>query len=53
MHGTGVLTFTDGSKYAGKWEDDRISGQGSLTFFDGKIYKGEWKDNKFIMLGDQ
>jgi hypothetical protein len=50
MHGKGVLFFTDGSKYEGEWEANRICGRGSLIFWDGKINKGEWKDNKFIVL---
>jgi hypothetical protein len=49
MHGKGVLFFTDGSRYEGEWEENRISGRGSLIFWDGKIQKGEWKDNKFIV----
>lgn len=45
--GTGEYTYTDGSRYIGKWESGRRHGIG--TFFDRhgkKIYHGNWDDDR-------
>jgi hypothetical protein len=36
----------DGSKYEGKWKDDKRNGKGTLIWPDGLIYEGQWKDGK-------
>lgn len=43
-HGQGKLTFPDGSKYTGSFENDLISGFGTLNCSDGRMYVGEWKN---------
>ena len=47
----GILTWPDGEKYIGEWEDGRQNGQGKLTFFSGNKYEGEFKDGKYSGRG--
>ena len=42
-HGTGVFTFSDGSKYEGKVSKNRIHGKGKYTISSGKVYEGKFK----------
>ena len=42
-NGLGVMTYPDGQKYVGRWEDDKRNGQGTLTYPDGREYEGEFK----------
>ena len=42
--GEGIIEYSDGTKYAGKWANGLPNGQGTLTDSNGNIYKGEWKD---------
>ena len=46
-HGTGVFTFSDGSKYEGKFSKNRFHGKGKYTDKDGNVYEGKWRNNKF------
>jgi hypothetical protein len=40
-HGLGVVSWVDGSKYAGEWAADRPSGCGVETYADGSWFAGE------------
>ena len=37
------MTYPDGQKYVGRWEDDKRNGQGTFTYPDGREYVGEFK----------
>ena len=43
---SGVLTFRDGSKYAGGFVGGKMSGQGILAWANGDIYVGEFRNDK-------
>ena len=40
--------MSDGSKYAGEWEDSVPNGEGIYTYVDGKIDKGIWKKGELV-----
>ena len=40
MHGNGVLTWPDGRRYQGEYQNDKKHGYGEFYWNDGKIYKG-------------
>ena len=42
-NGQGTLTYSNGSKYVGEWEDSNRDGLGALTYSNGNKYVGEWK----------
>ncbi|MBQ7011238.1 MAG: hypothetical protein IJN63_05990, partial [Clostridia bacterium] len=43
---TGVITYTNGSRYKGELGDDfRKNGHGALTFASGNIYEGSFKSD--------
>jgi hypothetical protein len=46
IHGKGVYTYPDGSKYIGEWKNGKMYGNGVYTYPDGSEYVGEMKDNK-------
>ena len=47
-NGRGFLTYPDGNKFDGEFEDDIISGYGKLYIKDDKlIYDGEWKNSVY------
>jgi hypothetical protein len=45
-NGHGVLTFANGDRFDGQWEEDALEGQGTATFSNGDSYKGEWHAGK-------
>lgn len=46
-HGSGTLTFFNGSTYTGEWKNDKRNGLGKYTFSTSdRVYDGEWKDNQ-------
>ncbi|MDG2406537.1 MAG: hypothetical protein P8M25_16855, partial [Paracoccaceae bacterium] len=47
----GTFTFTDGSKYAGEFRDDRPNGQGTWTYSNGNKYVGEFRDGNYYGQG--
>jgi len=46
MNGKGIMTWPNGSKYEGKWENGRRKGSGTFTFQDGSKYEGKWENDK-------
>ena len=42
-HGTGTLTYPDGSEYIGEFKDDYKDGYGTYTFPNGNVYQGVLK----------
>ena len=47
FHGTGTITYFDGSKYIGNWEKGTYHGKGIYTFPNGKKEKGRFVKGKF------
>ena len=47
-HGTGVFTFSDGSKYEGKVKKNRAHGKGKYTDSQGKVFEGKFIQNDGI-----
>jgi hypothetical protein len=45
-HGFGLVTWTDGSRYAGEWSVDKPSGYGIQTYADGSFYEGQFLDEQ-------
>jgi len=45
-HGTGTLTYKNGSVYEGQWERGMKWGQGKMTYASGNYYDGQWANNK-------
>jgi hypothetical protein len=48
VEGIATITWENGDKYTGEWENNKRNGYGTFTSFDGKIKKGIWKDNKYV-----
>lgn len=42
MHGKGILTFSDGRKYIGNFEEDKMEGLGHFRWPDGREFEGSW-----------
>lgn len=45
-HGNGVLTFANGDKYEGNFENNEIHGKGKYTWTTGDVFEGNFKDGK-------
>ena len=45
-HGVGIVTFTDGSIYEGKFKSNRIHGKGKYTDSNGNVFEGKWYKGK-------
>ena len=45
-HGSGLLTFSDGSKYEGNFHLDNIHGKGTLTFANNNYFIGNFHNGK-------
>jgi hypothetical protein len=50
-HGTGRLSFADGSKYKGQFSAGFFHGLGELVFPGGARYEGEFQVGKFHGYG--
>jgi len=46
MHGEGVYTFPDGSKYEGEFRNGDFHGKGTLISTSGAKHVGIWKNGK-------
>jgi len=42
QNGKGTYTYSDGSKYAGEWKNNKKHGQGTYTSAYGYKYEGAW-----------
>jgi hypothetical protein len=40
--GKGIMRYTNGDVYDGKWDDDYKHGHGIMTYANGDVYTGEW-----------
>lgn len=45
-NGQGTFTFSDGSKYLGKWKNDKREGEGIIIYPDGKKKVGRVEEEK-------
>ncbi|XP_070298719.1 MORN repeat-containing protein 4-like isoform X1 [Salvelinus sp. IW2-2015] len=50
-HGMGQLKFSDGTCYAGQFENGLFQGSGVLLFPDGSRYEGQFTQGKFQGAG--
>ena len=46
-----MLSFADGSKYSGQFEDGVAYGIGTMVFADYSTYEGEWEHDRFNGFG--
>ena len=46
-----MLSFADGTSYAGEFSDGMNSGHGVLVFNDGSKYEGQFEDGKYNGYG--
>jgi len=44
LHGQGIKTFSDGTRYEGEFRGGYPHGRGIVTFPNGTRYEGEWRD---------
>ncbi|MEH6478132.1 MAG: hypothetical protein V7727_20735 [Sneathiella sp.] len=51
LHGHGVYTWPDGSRYEGMWNRDNRHGNGVYTQPDGARYDGQWKNDYWHGMG--
>lgn len=51
IHGDGVLYFSNGNKYIGRWENQYRQGKGKLIFSNGDVYKGNFNKSRFSGKG--
>jgi hypothetical protein len=42
------MTYPDGKKYTGEFNDGERHGQGTLVYADGKTVEGEFKNGDFV-----
>ncbi len=47
-HGTGTLTFNDGSVYVGQLQYGLRQGKGKMTFSDGSVLDGNWDGDYYV-----
>lgn len=45
MHGLGIFSYRNGSKYEGEFYCDKRHGKGKMTYDNGEVYEGQWKEN--------
>ena len=45
--GSGSHVTTDGTKYAGEWQGDKMNGTGRIEFPSGSSYEGVFVNNRF------
>lgn len=50
MHGYGIMTFPDNSKYEGYWDSGFYQGQGRFESSEGDIYVGSWNKGHVCTL---
>lgn len=47
IHGQGILYFSNGNKYIGRWKNQYREGQGKMIYTTGEIYIGNFQKSKF------
>jgi len=47
-NGRGIMTWSDGRKYDGTWNNDKMNGFGEYTASNGNVYRGVFKDDTFV-----
>lgn len=52
MHGYGIMTFPDNSKYEGHWDSGLYQGQGRFESSEGDIYVGSWNKGHVIQSSE-
>lgn len=45
-HGRGTISYPDGARYAGGWQDNQRSGEGEYTWPNGDKFAGNWRNDK-------
>ncbi|MFI3188658.1 hypothetical protein BCS42_13365 [Crenothrix sp. D3] len=53
INGQGTLTYTNGDKYIGNFENGKADGQGTFTYQDGSKYVGEFKNGQLVKNNPQ
>jgi len=43
-HGRGTVSWENGGKYSGEWQDGKANGHGTMDYASGDRYEGHWKD---------
>lgn len=43
--GKGEHNTTEGMKYEGEWQDDKMQGKGKITYSSGAVYEGDFDKN--------
>ena len=44
------MTWPDGAKYTGEWENGERNGHGTMTYENGDKYEGEWKSGQVVTV---
>jgi hypothetical protein len=44
--GDGIMTYSNGDKYNGRWLNDKREGEGDITYTNGDKYNGRWVEDK-------
>lgn len=52
MHGKGILTWKNGKKYNGEFNNNKREGKGICVWKDGRKYDGMWLDGKEHGMGN-
>lgn len=47
-HGEGTCIWSNGDRYEGNWENDKMSGYGEYTYANGEIKNGIWDNGVYI-----
>ena len=46
LYVVGIYSWSDGRKFDGEWENNKMHGQGLFTWSDGRRYTGDYVDDK-------
>ena len=47
MSGTGELTYVEGHRYIGKWDNNKKNGFGVFAYARGHKYEGMWRGMRY------
>ena len=48
IHGKGIETYANGTRYEGEFKDNKIEGKGTKYYLNGRKESGTWKDDVFL-----